>query len=282
MGKSKVKLLLFVAILIALSSCGKNQEPETIPSSPIDTKLDEEAYGSIDENGFVWRVAPTLAYEGVYYCSEAGEFDTENHSGNKLDPATGQIVSVCQTGHGGYDRNLLYDEKLNQFGFHGNDEGDEYFEMWPWHEFIHENPHYSSRLNVFQKVDSTKVIESRQLLEGSWRTTFDLRDAVSSEKCAVVFGITFLSDFVFELDRSYDVDSVYGHVSSYVAMKYDDMWGILDTNGSISVPFVFDAILLIDEETAFAKYNGKYGILDIEKTAMSLQRLIDGENDGSV
>jgi len=60
------------------------------------------------------------------------------------------------------------------------------------------------------------------------------------------------------------------------------MWGILDTNGSISVPFVFDAILLIDEETAFAKYNGKYGILDIEKTAMSLQRLIDGENDGSV
>jgi hypothetical protein len=41
-------------------------------------------------------------------------------------------------------------------------------------------------------------------------------------------------------------------------------------NGNIALPFIFDDIEFIDNKYIFAKYNGKYGILDVEKTSLAI------------
>lgn len=47
-----------------------------------------------------------------------------------------------------------------------------------------------------------------------------------------------------------------------------------DRNGNTKIPFVFEHALPIDNNRVFAKYNGRYGILDVRLTSANLQALI--------
>ena len=58
--------------------------------------------------------------------------------------------------------------------------------------------------------------------------------------------------------------------TNFIGFQINNKWGIVDKNGKAIIPFIFDDIEFIDENRAFAKYNGKYGILDVEKTAFEL------------
>jgi len=85
-------------------------------------------------------------------------------------------------------------------------------------------------------------------------------------KYAIAHGISFVTDFIYD-DYFDHWRSDIWYATDIIAVKLNDKWGIVDKNGNTAVPFYFDEILTIDNETAFAKINGKYGILDITATS---------------
>lgn len=55
------------------------------------------------------------------------------------------------------------------------------------------------------------------------------------------------------------------HSLGVAAVRQNGKWGIVDFNGNIVVPFVLGHSIAIDDYTAFAKYDGKYGILNMTR-----------------
>ncbi|MBS5523857.1 MAG: WG repeat-containing protein [Clostridiales bacterium] len=58
---------------------------------------------------------------------------------------------------------------------------------------------------------------------------------------------------------SYTQAEPYGYSGGYAAVKKDGLWGFLDKNGNIAVPFVFDEARPVQGENAWVKYQGKWG-----------------------
>ena len=91
-------------------------------------------------------------------------------------------------------------------------------------------------------------------------TDYDFSDAQIGDKYAVAYNGTFVTDFIYD-ERDENT------ASDKIAVKLGDKWGVLDKDGNTLKPFEFDHITLIDDDAAFAKYNGKYGILNISRAA---------------
>ena len=80
----------------------------------------------------------------------------------------------------------------------------------------------------------------------------------------IMMDITFISEFIYDYVNEYNLYFVYRRANNIIAMRLDDKWGVIDKDGNTAVPFCFEDVLVIDEETVFAKYEGKYGILDVK------------------
>ena len=234
----------------------------------------------IDENGFVWRVAPELEYEMIYSCG-CGFYSYELWEAPGIDTKTGLVSDEMHGGHGGGGANYLYDEGKNLYGFYGQDESGEHFLMWPEDEFLQKYTWRADRLWTFQKIDSSLVKANIKEAEWGSYTVHDLSGAFITEKHAVAQGTAFISDFIFDhFDRYSDYPFFgggplyyYGATTDFIAVRLDGEWGIIDKEGNTAVPFRFEEILFIDEETAFAKINGKYGILDVNRTVESIEEV---------
>ena len=76
-----------------------------------------------------------------------------------------------------------------------------------------------------------------------------------------------MTDFIFEgLLSNVDVNL------NIVSVKPGNHWGIVDKSGNTTIPFIFQYIVCIDNDTAFAMYNGRYGILNVKATGHQLQQ----------
>jgi hypothetical protein len=241
------------------------------PLQPGENALTEDALSAedmaaddeyVEETDFVWQVKPTLAYDIIYYCQICDVFGNQDHAGYKLNTSTGQKTEPWEAGHGGGGLYLLYDEKKDLYGYYSYSEGDQNFEMWSGADFLANLSWRANMLNAFRKIDSDKVLA----MESEAALFYDISGAYTNDKYALAYGITFVSDDIYDVDEYYHLSFVYKDFD-FIAMRLNDKWGILDKNGIIAAPFLFDDILLIDKETAFAKYGGKYGILDVVKTS---------------
>ena len=56
---------------------------------------------------------------------------------------------------------------------------------------------------------------------------------------------------------------------TYAAVRIDNLWAVVDVNGNVVIPYIFEDLTIIDANTAFAKINGAYGILDISDSIRS-------------
>jgi hypothetical protein len=292
-------IILFIAAALLLTACTKTQPPDTaeppppeetaapaqasdeLPTDSItkptplpedhtqpdeekpDEEDDEDALALpapvTDENGFVWRVPPTLEYDEVHFCNVCDLFSTENHGGSGLDKKTGQIIEYTGAGHGGGNGYNFYDEKMNLYCNYSAYEGAVYFEMWEGSNALQEGSWSVNSIKPFQKIDSAKIKTNER---ADW-TDYDFSEAYIDEKYALAYGITFVTDFIFD-------DFCFGdfryRTMDKLAVLLDGNWGVIDKDGNTALPFCFEAIVFIDDDTAFAKYNGKYGILDITAT----------------
>ena len=119
---------------------------------------------------------------------------------------------------------------------------------------------------IVQKVDYT--LSSRG--ENSyWYEVFDewfhLKPEAFTGQFALMYNWELTSGFDFhQIERLYQPSHV-PHFD-YFAARIDDNWGLINLYGDHVIPFVFSRFVLVDKYTAFAMYNGSYGILDINQS----------------
>ena len=221
------------------------------------------------KNELVWIVEPTLSYNIIFYCQDCDlfnqyEFKRETNlsdMGAKLNELISKFDYDSENlylsgGHGGGETDYKYDEKKGLYGYYYTDEGDSEFIMRQRNDFFQEPDHVNKPL-AFKKIDSDKV---KTFIDEVYNTDYDFSDAQIGDKYAVAYNGTFVTDFIYdERDKN--------TASDKIALKLGDKWGVLDKDGNTLIPFEFDHITFIDDDAAFAKYNGKYGILNVKRTA---------------
>jgi len=70
--------------------------------------------------------------------------------------------------------------------------------------------------------------------------------------------VPFLFDEIYHFGEGWN--------TAWLVTVYNDKHGLIDESGDTIIPFLFDHLFDIDGNTAFAKYDGLYGIIDIHQT----------------
>ena len=102
-----------------------------------------------------------------------------------------------------------------------------------------------------ESVDSSM----REEFENDEDREFRLTQDAHSGKFALMYNREFVTEFIF--------DGTIRLNGSVYAVRIGDSWGAIDRSGCLILPFEFEHFLRIDDYTAFAKYGGAYGILDL-------------------
>ena len=272
-------LFLFVVLALILASCNrpmpeKGADGATTLENPIELS-------NADSNGIVWLVEPILAYDIIFHCDDCG-YTARSYEGNSesyiLDDQSGQIIQE-HGGHGGpYYRVWIYDAEKDLFGEYIFGWEEENLEIYPNNEFSSRFPSHVNNLNLVRQVDSSKIISENE----DNMITYSLGEVYENSKYAVAYGNTLVSDFVFDISSNLTNDDLSSEIFSNIyytssnlsvnriyknaiAVRKDDKWGFLDKYGNTVVPFIFDHAVTADGNTAFVKYKGNYGILDLNK-----------------
>jgi len=212
--------------------------------------------------GLVWAVEPTLAHESLSMCLN-GIIDADR---NLIDPQTGLLSGTFCDGHGGPGPHFVFDPLSGLFGHPGY--GDGYHTllgMHPRHEFFEMLDdwafEWSRGLMTIQSVDSTIYEEWGDGIWGGWWLT---EDAFLGQ-FALMYDHMFVTDFIFDGGAQ----RWHNPAQPYIAVSVDGKWGLVGHDGSVVLDFMFDNIVIVDEDRAFAKYGGFYGILDIQATIIA-------------
>jgi len=148
-------------------------------------------------------------------------------------------------GHGLQVTRLLYDEQLSLFGMIEGDEGGDDFSIYTAYEFLSVFPYFTNNLNLFYSIDSTKII-----VNYGENSIWDLTEAFT-DTVALAHGVDFVTGFYFDSGEwsAWRDGQRWRHSS--VAVQSGDNWGILDIDGNVVAPFVFEHAIAIDDSTAF-------------------------------
>ena len=256
-------VVIFFAFII-LTACGGNGDTNGLPldvnnpSEEENTYSDEIEYtASFENNMLVWIVEPTLEYDFIYHCCF---FSTSNHGGEFIDSTTGLIIEWPQGlafGHGPI-QGWVYDPNVSLLGFGGVGDysGIMLLSIDEWADF-------------FAQFDEQNGLMIVQLVDSSIRNVTEigseyLSDDAYSGKFATMLNGIFITDFIFDGGSVMGAGSEILHYT--IPMHVGDTWGFIDKNGNVAIPFLFEHIVRIDDDSAFARYNGRYGILNIPLT----------------
>ena len=263
-GKNKHKLLWALSILAVIMVCAmgcSTREEAAFPNEIVvvpddDNYVDDGQDGDSEiysfESSYEWAVPPTLEYDVIYYCLICGAFTGDYM--DILDPATGEALDA-HYGHGGYSGWLVYDEAEDVLGFYQVDESGGDLMLLSLSELASELPFFADTLNLWHVVDSTKI----ELVDYDWGEDYYLGDDFPG-KCALAYGDNLLTDYIFDEGETYG-----GRLfNNIIAVRQGDYWGIFDRNGTAVVPFMLEQAITINDNSAFAKLDGKYGIIQID------------------
>jgi hypothetical protein len=214
-----------------------------------------------DEFGFRWIVQPTLEYEQIAFCAPCDVF-YDADSKIIIEKFTGTpteiIYKLCISSQFG-DIRWIYDPDLDLFGVEfriyqndGSNENYEFvsngFNLYPMSDYdIHYGEYYNT-IKVVHLVDSTKGF----IVNGD----FQLPSVAFYGGAAVAVGNEFVTDFIYAGRGVFFPDN-----GCIVVIDNDNKRGVIDRNGDVIVSFTFEDILLISGNRAFAKVNGRWGII---------------------
>ena len=227
----------------------------------------------ISEGDLIWNVEPTLPYHWIMFFRALGyiayDGSQEYPDGFYIDERTGMFVEESfPTGGFPEPYTYGYDRRTNGFYY--------------WIE-------YASSLISTEDVilESSSVVLSVYEFEGDdWGWNL-----IENPKYAIFSNGEFVSDFVYDrviggngvalvmLDGKFAVADYRGNfmtefvfddaaeiATGFIAVRIGDKWGFLDLLGEEIIPFIFEDAIGIDEDTAFVKLNGFYGILNVRMT----------------
>ena len=242
-------------------------EVRVADSEPPDLPEQEES----EQAALTWLVEPQFEYESITFCSMCGFFTRPGF--RLLDVFTGEDVRYKE-GHGGVITRLLYDETLGLFGLLHGHIGLE-LDFFAEAEFLATYPQLTDTLNMFYKVDSTRITYTNGVELPRY---YDLSEALTG-KVAVAVGTDFVTGFDFDQGEwhpwqpaprgLYDADGFairsVPSTSRVMAVRQGEHWGVIDSGGNVLAPFVFEHTITIDDYAAFAMYGGLYGILQLRE-----------------
>jgi hypothetical protein len=272
-------LSLVLSLAITLTACGSEPEAEEVfdprptadsfptlevpaepddPAVPIDEPETPEEPEEPEEPetpdepeppAFIWLVEPTLDYNsGIYYCDAHDMFWGANSESDsqELDRVTGQLTGNFHDAHGGGVLPWVYDPLLDLMGKPGSSYGGTPVTMYPRSEFAVHFPDDADTIKVVYEVDST-------LRNEHWEEELSQE---AYDKAAVAVGAEFVTDFIYNCVRTtmrfFAPQGVRtANVIEVVAENAKS--GIINRNGEVVVSFVFNDLLLICENTAFAR-----------------------------
>ena len=214
-------------------------------------------YSECDTNAVVlrWKVDPIFEYEYISLCPQCGFFAVSDGF-PIVNEVTGEIEGEL-TGHGIDVTQLLYDGVLGLFGVHHYNESFQELSFYTADEFLLRFPHFANSLNLLHGIDSTKIV-----YEAYANHVWVLCKALTGF-VALAYGAEFVTGFYFDSGEWSEWGRGERLQYTSVAIEQGGNWGIIDKNGSIVAPFIFEHAITIDNYTAFVKYNGLYGILYI-------------------
>jgi len=219
---------------------------------------DEEPAEDDQKIELIWKVEPVFEYNNIVYCDICGFNDRQV----LIDENTGETMGFY-TGHGIHHSfvDLLYDEVLGLFVVQQMRHMRFYVEFSSDDELLLNFPFLASNVNLVRGVDSTRIIE--EITEDSLGEPMVRHDVSESYtgKSAISFGANFVTGFIFEDGEDYRER----RFNNIIAVQQGDYWGIIDRDGNTVVPFVLEHAITIDNYTAFARYDGKYGILYVNQ-----------------
>jgi len=202
-------------------------------------------------DGLVWVVKPTFDYDGVGYCPVHESFFA--YGGAHIDSETGKETGqFC--GHGGGWIYFFYDAELDVYGVASGDESGGDFNLYSEYEMEQRYQFFTDKLNFFIAFDSTIAEE----YDDDSDSDYFVNEAAWQGKSAVAFGTKPVTDFVYD-----GGESNWRRYNDIVAVQSGDKWGLIDKKGKVVFPFVLEDAISIDNTTAFAKYNGYFGILRV-------------------
>jgi len=200
--------------------------------------------------GITWSVEPILTH-GMWYCPICDNFSYDEEV---IDEKTGEITEEYHGSHGVPIDVWVYDPNENLLGSYFFSVMSAEISLHPFSEFTKRFPDDKNRIMLVYEVDSS--LRQAHHDEGEQLQ----HEAAFTGKVAVAYNGEFVTDFVY--------DEVYWfarerYLTDMVSVFKDDKYGIIDRNGDIIIDFIFDDIKIIDNNTAFARINEKYGIINI-------------------
>ena len=222
-----------------------------------------QAVAATQSNNIVWVVEPVFDYEFIFLCSCGVFFANDGYYVWQVNTETGQLENQMHHGHGGPPPMQVYDPTTGLFGDPGYG-GDYHFYngMHPLNEMPWRFPYIANRIIVVPSVDSSlRYTYMPYWGDEEW---WFLTEEAYTGRHAVMSNGSFVTDFIFEgfTQTRWDV------FADTVAVGRNGRLGLVDRNGNDATPFVFESLTIIDNATAFARYNGRYGILDIARTTV--------------
>jgi hypothetical protein len=210
---------------------------------------------------YVWLIEPTLEYQGLRLCS-CDRFTAGLSDGREgtVDERTGEVTED-ECAHGGGRSRWLYDRALGLLGnVYSSCSGQEFF-LESVSEFAQRFPYTMPPLLAVYSFDST-------LSETTEHDVQLLLDAHFSE-VALMYNLEFVTDFVFSgIGGGRRTAIIYDDEYNWHAEHFDiisliqgNRHGVVNKRGEVIIPFEFDEILLICENTAFARVGDLWGII---------------------
>jgi len=228
--------------------------------------------------GDIWVVEPQLEYP-VYRCLDVEvfvtHFDGEDNQ-REIDPKTGALLGIHYA-HDEPEEYIVFDETHQLFG-----KANELGEFWliqdtsdidmgfvgvsavvldPDSDYTNafdgyiEVPHIWRGMAMMYNQKLITPFEDVLAMPHGNRQNQNISYMRKNMKWAFLDKTgTLLTNFCF--------DNVDKYVAGIVAVEKSEKWGFVTELGETVIPFIFDSAVTVDEDTAFARYEGKTGILD--------------------
>lgn len=233
--------------------------------------------------GVVWLVPPTLNHGHIQQCN-CGQF--VNQDWQTIDPLTGEIVGD-HLGHGGPLPGFVYDQAHQLFGHPGYGFGyHDLLGMHPINEFIEMLVGRHVGFDQWRNpIDGLITVESvdfsmRQYYELEYvnqynelvvETFWYLPPEAFTGRFALMNNGQFLTDFIFDGVSYQFIDWQRSTGPDVIAVSQNGRWGLVNWRGDTVIPFMFENMVVIPHSSAFVRYNGRYGILDLPMTGYNLR-----------
>lgn len=218
-------------------------------------------------NRFTWHIQPTLWFGdwSVGQCCEFFFIADDDWNIFQIDPYTGELYYVGSPSFGHcLDGGWSHDPIRDVFMYLGMGFG----ELYTREEFqeLMYSPYHQGRLRLIAEFDSTQYTEYCFCYEDfTCSKYFDFPSEAWTGRHAVFFGYEQVTDFIFSFRT--DSHSYWNWRDATVipVQLYDEeLIGLVDVEGNIIVPPMFEKMLHIREGGFFVRYQGFYGVINVD------------------